>query len=580
MLTRATPPSPESLQTAAGGALRQKLPMLLYTLLLGVFVTALIVAPLASILYRSVVDLDGGGIRFTSRYFEAVLGGEVYWVALWNTLLVSLGASLVATAIGVVLAWLFVRTDAAGGAMLEWVCQLPIFIPPFVGAVAWSLLAAPRSGIMNRLLVSAGLPGTLDVYSLTGILLVIGMYLAPYVMMIVAASLRSMDPSLEEAAQVCGLTRLQTARRITAPLLAPAILSGAALAFTIALGLFGTPVVLGWARQILMLTSRIWISSQEVPPAYGVMAVLAIYLLLLSSLATWLQHAALRGRSYVTVSGKGYRPALLGLGAWRWPASGLALLYVAGTILAPIAVLVAAACSRYTWSGQYDLANMLAALSTDDVWFTLRNSVTISVLSATAATVAGILISWAVVRTRLPGRDLLEYLVLLPISVPGIAFGVGFMLVWIGLPLPVYGTMLIIILAFVGRFTAYAVRSISASLVQVHPELEESARICGYGPIRTFTRITLPLILPSIIAAWMLLFSFFMTELSMVVVLYTAQNRTFSVLAFEAWNVGDFSRLASYSLLQMAVGMAFMAALKLVLRRRAAPRALRPLTPA
>lgn len=580
MLARVTEPSPAHPGAASGAALWQKLPMLLYVTLLAVFVAALIIAPLAAILYRSVVDLDGDTMHFTSRYFETVLGGGVYWIALWNTLLVSLGASLVASVIGVVLAWLFVRTDTAGRGVLEWVCQLPIFIPPFVGAVAWSLLAAPRSGIMNRLLSSAGLPGALDVYSLVGILLVIGLYLAPYVMMIVAASLRSMDPSLEEAAQVCGLTRLQTARRITAPLLAPAILSGMALAFTIALGLFGTPVVLGWSRQILMLTSRIWISSQEVPPAYGVMAVLAIYLLLLSSLATWLQRAALQGRSYITISGKGFRPSLLGLGAWRWLTGGLALIYIVGTILAPIAILVAAAFSRYTWSGQYDPANMIASLSTDDVWFTLRNSVTISVLSATAATVVGILVSWMVVRTRLPGRGLLEYLVLLPISVPGIAFGVGFMLVWIGVPLPVYGTMLIIILAFVGRFTAYAVRSISASLTQVHPELEESARLCGYGPLRTFTHITLPLILPSIVAAWMLLFSFFMTELSMVVVLYTAQNRTFSVLAFEAWNVGDFSKLASYSLLQMAVGLVFMVALKLVLRSRIAPRSLRPLTPA
>ncbi|MBO9355892.1 ABC transporter permease subunit [Bordetella petrii] len=580
MLTHAARPSPGSAGAASSAALWQKLPMMLYMALLAVFVAALIIAPLAAILYRSVVDLDGDAMRFTSRYFEAVLGGGIYWTALWNTLLVSLGASLVATAIGIVLAWLFVRTNTAGRSVLEWVCQLPIFIPPFVGAVAWSLLAAPRSGIMNRLLASAGLPGMLDVYSMVGILLVIGLYLAPYVMMIVAASLRSMDPSLEEAAQVSGLTRLQTARRITAPLLAPAILSGAALAFTIALGLFGTPVVLGWSRQILMLTSRIWISSQEVPPAYGVMAVLAIYLLLLSSLATWLQRAVLKGRSYTTVSGKGFRPALLGLGAWRWLTGGLALIYIAGTILAPIAVLVAAALSQYTWSGQYSLANMIGALSTDDVWFTLRNSVTISVFSATAATVIGILISWMVVRTRVPGRALLEYLVLLPISVPGIAFGVGFMLVWIGVPLPVYGTMLIIILAFVGRFTAYAVRSISASLTQVHPELEESGRLCGYGPLRTFTHITLPLILPSIVAAWMLLFSFFMTELSMVVVLYTAQNRTFSVLAFEAWNVGDFSKLASYSLLQMAVGLVFMAAFKLVLRSRMAPRSLRPLTPA
>lgn len=551
------------------GVARQNYTTFLYLALLGLVITALVVAPLAAILYRAVVDVQDGAVRLTARHLVQVMGDDIYWIALWNTLVVSVGAAVLATGVGTLFAWIFVRTDTFGRTVLEQVAQLPIFIPPFVGAVAWVLLAAPRIGIFNRLLTDVGLPGFLDVYSHIGMAWVMGLYLAPYVMMIVAASLRSMDPSLEEAAQVSGLTRTQTALRITAPLLAPAILSGAVLSFTIAIGLFGTPIVLGWSRQILTLTSRIWISSQSVPPGYGVMAVLSLYLLLLSVLAVLLQHAILRDRTYTTVTGKGYRPRLVELGLWRWATSGVGVIYVVLTIVAPIAVLVAAALSSYTWSGVYSLDNMRRALGSDDVWFTLRNSVVISTTSATVATIMGIGISWIAVRTRMPGRRLLEYLVLLPISVPGIAFGVGVILVWINVPLAVYGTALIIIIAFVGRFTAYAVRSISASLIQVHPELEESARVFGYGPVRTFLRITFPLILPSILAGWLLLFSFFMTELSMVVLLYTAPSRTFSVLAFEVWNVGDFSRLASYSLLQIAVGLVFMALLKVFFGNRA-----------
>jgi iron(III) transport system permease protein len=550
-----------------GSALRSGLfPLAL--LALGVFAFVMVIAPLAAILYRAFVEVGDGGMVPTVRFLRTVLFDGIYWTALFNTLSVSIGATLVATTLGTVFAWIFVRTDTVGRGLLEAVSQLPIFIPPFVGAVAWALLAAPRSGLLNQALATAGVPAVLDVYSHVGILLVIGLYLAPYVMMIVAAALRGMDPSLEEAAQVSGLSRLQTAARVTAPLLAPAILSGAALSFTIAIGLFGTPIVLGWSRQILMLTSRIWISAQEVPPNHGVMAVLAIYLLLMSSLATWLQQRALQGRRFTTISGKGFRPRLVALGGWRWVATGVAVVYVVATIVAPILVLVIAALSAYTWSGNLDIANLTTALSTDDVWSTLNISIRLSVTAATTATAIGVLISWLVVRTQLRGRRLLEYLILMPIAMPGIAFGVGVMLVWISAPVPVYGTALIIIFAFVGRFTAYAVRSTSASLVQVHPELEESARISGYGPLRTFFRITLPLILPSIVAAWLLLFSFFMTELSMVVILYTAESRTFSVLAFEAWNVGDFSKLASYSLLQMAVGMVFMVLLKAVFDRK------------
>jgi iron(III) transport system permease protein len=557
----------------------QQLPAIMAVVLICCAVAVLVIAPLCAVLYRAVFDADAGTPSVTGRYFAEVLGKRIYWDALGNTLFVSGGAAMIATLLGVSFAWIFERTDTWMRGVLQWISQLPIFIPPFVGAVAWALLAAPRSGIMNRLLAVLGLPGVLDVYSRWGMLIVIGLYLAPYVMMIVAAALRSMDPSLEEAAQVCGLTPLQTMRRITIPLLTPAVLSGAVLAFTIAIGLFGTPVVLGWSRQILMLTSRIWIGSQEVPPNYGVMAVLSIYLLALSSFTTWLQRVLIGKRVYTTISGKGFRPRLVELGAWRWATGALAALYVVSTILAPIAILIAAALSRYTWSGEYSFTTAIGYLQSDDVWFTLQNSVLISVVSATAATLAGIVIAWIVVRTRLRGKGLLEYVILLPISMPGIAFGVGMLLFWINVPLSVYGTTLIIVFAFVGRFTAYAVRSVSASLIQVHPELEESARVCGYGPLRTFTHITLPLIRASVIAAWLLLFSFFMTELSMVVILYTAADRTFSVLAFEAWNVGDFSRLASYSLLQMAVGIVFMAILKTCFRSWSAPRSMQPVTP-
>jgi iron(III) transport system permease protein len=199
----------------------------------------------------------------------------------------------------------------------------------------------------------------------------------------------------------------------------------------------------------------------------------------------------------------------------------------------------------------------------------MQTSVTLSAAAATLAVALGLAIAWVTSRTRLPGRQALEYLVLLPISVPGIAFGVGVMFEWIDLPVAVYGTALIILFAFIGRFTSYAVRSIAASLVQLHPELEESARVFGYGPLRTFGRITFPLILPSVLASWILLFSFFMTELSMVILLYSESSRMFSILSFEVWNVGDFSRLAALSLLQTSIGLTLAVALKSVFGQKA-----------
>jgi iron(III) transport system permease protein len=528
----------------------------------------LVIAPLLLIAVQSILVTGPQGWTLSVSAFTRVLGSSIYWVALFNTLAISLGATVIATGFGVPLGWLFARSNVAGSALLENLAQLPIFIPPFVGAIAWVLLGAPRIGLLNAALRTMDLPQILDVYTHSGMAWVIGLYLAPYVMMIVAGALRSMDPSLEEAGRVAGLGSFKTAWRITLPLVAPAILSGAVLAFSIAIGLFGTPVVLGWSRQILVLTSRIWVASQAVPSDYGVMAVLALYLMALSSLAMAVQRKLLGNRSFTTVSGKGFRARAVALGKWRWPLTGLALLYVLLTVIAPVAVLVAAAASTYVWSGKYTTAN-LHDMTSPEVWFTLYNSTWISIASATLATALGIAIAYLASRTKLVGRHALEYIVLLPVSVPGIAFGVGVMFLWLRIPLDVYGTAWIIILGFVGRFTAYAVRSISSNLVQVHPELEESARVAGYGWMRTFGRITLPLIAPGILAGWVLLFSFFMTELSMVILLYSTESRTFSVLSFEVWNVGDLAKLSALSLLQLVIGLSVTALVRSFVPQRA-----------
>jgi iron(III) transport system permease protein len=549
--------------------IRARLPPLLGGAILAVILLVLVVAPLGNILLQAVSDTTGSMFSFTFRHFETVITGSAYWEALLNTIAICGGAALGATAVGTMLAWIFVRTDTFGRSVLEEISQIPIFIPPFVGAVAWVLLFAPRVGAGNRILSALDIPLQFDIYTRTGMLMVMGIYLAPYVMMIVAAAMRGIDPSLEEAAQVCGLSRIATAVRITVPLLSPAVLSAAVIVFTIAVGLFGTPIVIGWSRQILLLTSRIWISTQAVPPDYGVTAVLSFYLILLSVIATALQRYVIANRSFVTISGKGYRPRLVELGPWMLVTLAVAVLYIVLAILAPLAVLAAAAMSTYIWSGHYNLQNVWTALDTEDVWLTMQNSLYISILSATAATAIGIVIAWIVHRTQFFGRQLLEYLTLLPIAVPGIAFGVGVMLTWIGSHLPVYGTAAIILFAFIGRFTAYAVRAVSSGLVQLHPELEESARVFGYGPLRTFARITFPLIMPSIFAGWLLLFSFFMTELSMVILLYSASNRMFSILSFEIWNVGDFSKLSALSLMQTCIGLALAIVLKVGFRTSA-----------
>ena len=537
--------------------------------LLYAITTILVLLPLAALVWQGFSLTADGRTVATSRFLLRVIGDSGYWTALRNTLAVAIGATVVAAVLGVTLAWIIVRTNVPARRLLEQLAALPMFIPPFIGAFAWLLMAAPRIGLLNLPFLAHGAGAPFDVYTRVGMVWVMGIYLAPYVFLIVASALRNMDPTLEEAAQISGLTRRQTVFAVTLPVVKPAILSGAILAFVVSIGLFGTPVLLGFTNQIYLITARIYLDLQKFPPEYGIIAILALYLMALSVLANGLQQWALRGRSFVTVAGKNFHPRTVRLKrGGRYLLAAIVWLYVTMTALAPVALIAVAALSTYAWSGRFTWSNILYLWTSNDVHSTLANTLTMTVIAATIATTLGFAVAWTGVRTRLRGRRLLDYLVLFPISVPSLAFAVGVAFLWVRVPLAIYGTMWVIILGFLGRYTSYAVRSIIGSLVQIHPELEESARVSGYGWGRALARITLPLVWPSVVSGWVMLYSIFTTELSMVLPLYTADTRTVSVLSFDTWAVGKFSQVASLSLLQLVIGVGVMYVVTGLTRRR------------
>lgn len=536
--------------------------------LLYVALAILVVLPLLALVLRGFIALEGGKTSASLASFQKVLGDVSYWVAMGNTLVISVGSMLLATLIGTLLAWCLVRTNVPHRHFLERAAAMPIFIPPFIGAFAWILIGAPRIGLLNAPFSWLGLGQPFNIYTYSGLVWVIGIYIAPYVMMILAGALRNMDPSLEEAGQVAGLSRMRTMRVITLPVVAPAILSGAVLAFVVGIGLFGTPVLLGMAREIYLVTSRIYLELQQFPPDAGIVAVLAIYLMLLSIGANAIQRRLLRGRSFVTLTGKGFKARLVRLGPSRHVVAGVIWLYLVLTVFAPVALIAAAAFSTYAWSGTFTWNHIRFLWETVDVRTTLANSLFITIVAATLTTALGILIAWVTTRSRLAGRRLIEDIVLLPMSVPSLAFALGVFFFWLWIPGGIYGTVWIIIAALIGRYSSYSVRSISSSLIQVHQELEESARICGLGWAATLRRITLPLILPSIVSSWVMVYSIFVSELSIVLPLYTAETRTLSILSFDTWSIGQFSQVASLSLLQLLIGVGVMVAVGAITRRR------------
>jgi iron(III) transport system permease protein len=525
----------------------------------------LILFPVAILLLESV--RGGDGAWTPAWYLQAYADPESYR-ALANSLIVAAASAAFATLLGTLLAWIVARTDTPLRGLLEVAALVPFICPPFIGALAWSLLGSPNTGLLNQWARSLlGAERLLNVYSLGGMALVIGLYTAPFVLLIVGGALRSMDAALEEASTMAGAGAAATAGLVTLPMVAPAILSGAFLAYVLALEQFGVPAVLGLPARIPVLTTKIWATLSETPPQYGQGAALCIMLLALTVAGVMLQRRMLRGRRFTTLAGKGARAGRTALGGWRWAALAFGLLYLLAATALPLGVLILAslrsvwtqhlAWSQLTWQnyayvlGRYPLTRLAFV-----------NSLWLGAGGATLAVLLAAFVSFLVLRARLPGHRGMEHLAMLPLAFPGTVMAYGMLRAWMQPPLVLYGTMWILLAAYVARYLPYGVRATSSTLAQIHPELEESSLMSGVSWVATFRRITLPLLRPGVVAGWILLFVSFLRELSASVLLYTPKQVVLSVALFDLWQSGEIGYLAALSVLMIVVAVAALGALR------------------
>ncbi len=531
-----------------------------------VVVAILVLFPMGMLLYGSLLDSPPGepGAKFTTENYVDAFSKISNRRAFLNTLTIGVISTVIALLLGVPLGWILARTNTPFHDQFEAIMIAPLLIPPVVGALAWILLASPQIGVLNFALKYLGIDVTLNIYTPWGIGWVIGAYLSPYMSLFVGGALRSMDPSLEEASRVSGAGLFRTACRITLPLVRPALLSGMLLVFVIAVGIFGVPTMLGWTSKYYVLTSRIWMTLSFSPVNYGLATALSTYLIGIAMLGVFLHKRFLRHRSYLTVTGRGFRPGRIDLRGWRWATFAFCCLYFLLTVAGPFLVTLIASFVPYTWKFTFSLENYQKIYGYQLFWQALRNTVIVSAVGATASLVLATVLSWLIHRTQIPGRGLIDYVVMLPVSLPGIAIAVGVVWTWIQVPIGIYGTLWIIVLGFVGRFLSYGVRSTSSNLMQIHPELEGSSRVCGASWARTLIRVTLPLIKPGIIAGWVLLFILFFSELSMVMVLGSYNSVMLSMLMFEQWQLGQFTTLAALSMVTFTVVFGLVGAFRRV----------------
>lgn len=536
----------------------------------GLVVAALVLLPVGMLLYTSLRVEEFGEAAYFSleKYTDFVFSPRILR-SIGNTLLVSTGATLVAGTFGILLAWTHARTNTPGRRYLEPLTLIPFFLSPYVGAIAWSYLAAPRVGLLNGWL--RGLLGLgddpLSVYNRGGIIWVLALFFTPVMYLFVIGSLRRMDPALEESARTSGSSVLQVTRRITLPLVTPAILSGAILVFVSSAGEFGVPLALGSPFKIETMTTQIYNLTGGSAIDYNASAALSTVLAALTLAFVFIHRRIVLPRSYTTITGKGYRPAIIDLGRWRWAALGVNLFYLLMAVLLPLLALFLVSIS-VRWEGRFEpgaitLANYVYVftypLSVRAVW----NSLKLAVAGATICMALALLVGYAIHRGRGRGRAVLDVVSSLPVGFPGIVLAMGILIAYIRTPL--YSTLWILLIGYITRFMPYGQRMVSSMLLSLSAELDQSSRTSGASWLTTVRRISLPLLRPGILAGWLLLFVIFLREFPISVLLYKGGLEVLSVAVWYFVEHETAVRAAAVAMVQ--VGLLLVAIL--VFRRLA-----------
>ncbi len=494
-----------------------------------------------------------------------------------KTLAVSVAASLVvafiACVVGLALAWLIARTDIPAKGWMENAVIAPLYLSPFVGALAWLILASPNAGILNKLARDLfGFEGTaINVMTATGVILVMALYNVPYAYMTVSAALKGMDPSMEEASYLNGAGTLQTALRITFPIVRPAIISAFFFVFVLTCGTFSIPAALGGTEAMPFLAVDIYRSVATFPLDYAKAAAIGTLLFWISLIGVSFYRFASRvATRFVTVTARGYRIRLIRLRGWRQPAIGVILLYVLLAIVLPYLALIYVAFTSYTSSSILDanftLANFWSVATSVAVRQSLSNTLLIGVLAPTFCVLLGLAIAYSVRRLKVSGGAALDYIAMFPIAVPGIVFGTG--IFWTYLMTPAYGTIWILVIAFVASYIPFAYRMIDTSIIQIDKSLEEASAVCSASHWRTARQITFKLIRPGILSAWILVFIFSVREISAAILLASPSNKVLSVMSWDYLEFGNVQNAAVIGLLQTIILIAGILVGRYVLRVR------------
>ena len=495
---------------------------------------------------------------FSLINYQTVLTKPRFREAIYNSLLLASGSSCLSLLLGVPTAWIVSRTDLPWKSLWRVLLLLVFAMPPFLGAIAWTLLISPNSGWLNRIYISltGAETGIFNAYSMWGAIFVIGLSTYPYVFLLTSSALDVVNSELEDAATILGANKGQMTLKITLPLVAPAIIAGGILSFLEAIALFGSPSILLIPARTTVITTEIWQLFQY-PPKIELACAFSLCLVLITALLVWGQCSLVARKDYAVITGKVGRKRLVKLGIGRWFALGFCLIVCSVSLFLPVLVLLRTALSQ-SWGRPFGLDNFTGkwfgeVLSNSSTSVAIQNSFLFSAISATLAMAIALIIAYLVNRRLVPWHQVLGFLPMLPIAIPGVVIAVGIFAAYTRPPLVLYGTAVIMIVAFTTRFLPVAFTNANTSIISINPELELAARNLGATSADTVQKVVFPLIKKGLISGWILVFILSIRELSCAILLFTLNTQVMSTALFELVSESSYERLSALAIIMLAI---------------------------
>ncbi|AOB33835.1 iron ABC transporter permease [Bordetella sp. H567] len=521
----------------------------------------LVILPLFWLLYYA---FRGDSGELTFQNLAALFSDASLFTAYKRTIGMALGVAVLACLIATPMAWLVARTDLPCRRQIRMLVTASFVTPPFLGAIAYEILAAPNSGLVNvayrALFGLARTDRLVNIYTFTGIVFAIACFTFPYVFTLVANALDKVPSDLEDASSILGGKPITTLRKVTIPLVLPAMLAGMLIALLQSLTMFGSPAILALPAGFHVVTTKIW-SFFQFPARLGLAAAASIPLLLITVGLLRAQKAILGAKGYTVLGGKSGTPRVTELGRWKWAALAFVFAVLCLTVFLPYAALLKVSFTK-TVGDPVNLSTLTLShwhfvlFEFSATRLALSNTLILGLLSATAVTALALVVSYLAARRAIWGTQILGMLATAPVAIPGIVLGVGLFLSYANPTFQLYGTLWILLIAFVTIELPAGYQQISSAFTGVHPELEEASRILGASRLRALWQITAPLLRTSVIATWCFVFVGTIRELSATILLTTANTKLVSVIIYDLNESGDLGAICVLGILLLVASFA------------------------